>query len=71
MLFGNKSPLRDERHKAKLTQHQLAKLIDRSQAYIYKVEAGYLNPPIEVWEALARALRCKVDDIKPKESADV
>ena len=43
---------------ARLTQEQLAEKADISRRYLQQIEAGEMNPTINVATRLGKALRC-------------
>ena len=59
--FGER--LRNERKKAKLTQEQLAEMIDMSHAFIGHLERGTRIPSVETVVRLCRALGIGSDQL--------
>lgn len=60
---ASKSRIRQRREGLDLTQAQLADLAGFDQSTIHKLETGKLRMKDYQYQALARALRCKVADI--------
>lgn len=53
--------IKSARHEAKMTQEQLAELIDVSPHYIYEIERGSKAMSIQTLEKLSVALRQSID----------
>lgn len=53
--------IKSARHEAKMTQEQLAELIDVSPHYIYEIERGSKAMSIQTLEKLSIALRQSID----------
>jgi transcriptional regulator with XRE-family HTH domain len=62
MTFGEK--LRAKRKESGYTQEELAKLTNLSQGVITAYERGVKTPHINNLNVLARALRCKPEELK-------
>lgn len=60
----------DRRRALDLTQNQIGAKIERAQGYISQVERGkYRRIPRQTLEALAHALECQPDDLRPLNAA--
>lgn len=57
--LGNR--IRDERHRAHLTQEQLAEMVGCNESYIGQIERGAKNPSLEIVVNIANALNVTVD----------
>jgi transcriptional regulator with XRE-family HTH domain len=57
--LGNR--IKEERHKARLTQEQLAERVGCNESYIGAIERGYKNPSLEMIVNIANALNVTVD----------
>lgn len=53
--------IKSARHEARMTQEQLAELIDVSPHYIYEIERGSKAMSIQTLEKLSAALRQSID----------
>ncbi|UYB50139.1 helix-turn-helix domain-containing protein (plasmid) [Lysinibacillus capsici] len=64
------SKIKEYRKKRKMTQKELAKLINKSDNTISNYETGAIAPSQEALFALARILEVKVDDFFPGTTTD-
>lgn len=62
-LIGGESPVRVWREFRGLTQSDLAEAAGTTASYVSQIEAGRKSPTIDVYRALATALRVTVDDL--------
>ncbi len=62
-MAGLQSQLRQWRQRRRLTQRELARLAGVTRQTISGLESGLYGPGVEVGLRLARALRCRVDDL--------
>lgn len=46
-----------------LTQEQLAEKADISRRYLQEIEAGEMNPTVNILSRLRKALKCSWDDL--------
>ncbi len=64
-LIAGENPVRVWREFRDLTQAELAEAVGNTASYISQIEAGRKSPTIDVYRALAAALRVTVDDLLP------
>ena len=67
-MAGLKFPnrIKEIREWKKLTQRDIAKSIDRSDSYVWRIENGIVEPGANLLKGIADALACPVDDLYPK-----
>lgn len=62
-MTKQKNNLKQKREAANLSQWTLAALAGFSQAWIWAIENGNVNPSDEAKQKIAKPLKCKVSDI--------
>lgn len=60
MLIQSREGLKPARHKAKMTQDELAALAGTSRKVISDIERGVGNPSMNTWEAIVRVVAQRI-----------
>ena len=60
MLIQSREGLKPARHKAKMTQDELAALAGTSRKVISDIERGVGNPSMNTWEAIVRVIQARL-----------
>ncbi len=62
-LLEGENPVRVWRKFRGMSQAELAKVIDTSQAYVAQIESGKREGTVKVYRSIAEALRVDIDDL--------
>ena len=62
-LLDGENPLKVWRKFRGMSQAELAKAIDASQAYVAQIESGKREGTVKVYRSIAEALRVDIDDL--------
>lgn len=55
--------IKAQRNKQKLTQDQLAEMVNITTVYLSRIENGHAKPTLEVYAAICEALKCDLANI--------